>query len=485
MFWHAKVHKSGKKVAVFNGSKLVKVVESSKETFEQAEAQKFAEELVNELHQRTLTQMTDTQQEPSVSTESELQNASMTAINQQATGKGADDKKTEQVELSDSNESESNEEPEEIVSEDVFANKNKKLLSVIANLKNKLANERSERITERKARRGLAIAKQLVVEGKLEDSYNEIKSKVAEIVKLEDSEIDRLERKVAGEHEFVSIDEAQKELRRQTRIARINRQAAAEAQEDLDEEQADSLDNKADEAEAKASHIQQVIEDMNKVSTETEESEVKKAAEETTEEPEVKETTEEPEAKETVEEPEVKKAAEEPEVKETEESEVEKEPEVEKEQDKEKLSALIRKYHSIAINHRKLAEKAESEGDIETADKQDELADAADENAEEIKNKLAECSTEEKSDDAEEKSDSEEKTDDTEEKSDDVDTDDVKTSTIVTASSHKTIKRDGESIEGSFGIDKNASLVEQNDFSNDPEVEILSKMWRSSPRDEE
>ena len=43
--WHAKVHKSGTKVAVFNGTKLVKLVESSKDTFEPIEAQKFAEDL--------------------------------------------------------------------------------------------------------------------------------------------------------------------------------------------------------------------------------------------------------------------------------------------------------------------------------------------------------------------------------------------------------------------------------------------------------
>jgi hypothetical protein len=515
--WNAKVHKSGTKVAIFNGKNLVKVVEASKETFEPAEAQKFAEELVSELTNRTSAQMTTPSAAPSTTTESELQNATMNAVTQQATGKGAGEEKT--VETL----------PEEMLDEqgdEKVASENKNLKQVISNLKKKLAQERNERVIERKARRGLAIAKQLVVEGKLEDSYDAIKMKVAEIVKLEDSEIDRLERKTAGDQEFDSVEDAMKEIRRQSRISRINRQAAAEAQEDGDEEQADVLDKKADEAEAKVAHLQQIVDEMNKTAetsvpeekvateekpveekTATEETptEEKTAAEETPVVPPVEEKKEEEKAD--------APAAEVPPVEEkkeekadaTEATPVEEKKEEEQcakasDESTEKLAALARKYRSIAANHRKLAEKAETEGDVEAADKQDAMADDAEEKAEDIEKKLAETKTaEEKKEEtpAEEKTeeaveeDNKEATIEVENKEANVDEEEKKEAakknpgSTVTSSEHSTLKREGAPVEDSFGIDKNASLVEENDYSNDPEVEILSKMWRGAPKDEE
>lgn len=121
-----------------------------------------------------------------------------------ATGKGADSSNSEAAPVTESmgpeelDEGAVEPENDDNMDEDKFASETSGLKAVIANLKKKLAQERNDRQIERKARRGLAIAKQLVAENKLEDSYDAIKIKIAEIVKLEDSEIDRLERKVAG-----------------------------------------------------------------------------------------------------------------------------------------------------------------------------------------------------------------------------------------------------------------------------------------------
>jgi hypothetical protein len=386
-----------------------------------------------------------------------------------------------------------------------LASENDNLRKVIANLKKKLSQERDERTTERKARRGLAIAKQLVVAGLIDDSYDTIKTKVAEIVKLEDNEIDRLEKKVAGEQEFDAIEDAEKEVRRQARISRINRQAAAEAQEDGDEMQADFLDKKADEAEAKMAHAQHIVEEMKKsAATPEEKVEVapveEKKVEEKADAPVVEEKKEEVAATPVVEEK--VEAAVAP-VVEEEKADAPAAPVVEEKtcEDKcssdestEKLSSMARKYRSIAANHRKLAEKAELAGDIEAADKQDELADKAEETAEDIEQKLAAetpvapvVEKEEKSDDADADdapaSTPEEKTDDSEESPK---ASHKEPGNVVTSSKHSPLKREGQAVEESesFGIDKNASLVEQNDYSNDPEVELLSKMWRGADKDD-
>lgn len=482
--WHAKVHKTGTKVAIFDGLKLVKVVESSKETFEPAEAQKFAEKAIEQLKEKTSAQMTSPCEQPSTTSEAELQNISMSVATQQATG-GNEGKEVEEK-GSDFDNDENGEDDED---DEKLASENTNLKKIVSGLKTTLAKERNERIIERKARRGLAIAKQLVNEGVLEDSYETIKNKVAEIVKLEESEIERLERKIAGEHEFVSVEDAQKELRRQSRISRINRQAAAEAQEDNDEEEADKLDRKADEAEAKVAHIQQVILDMSKTAesdqtnnekqktdtTVATNNEEQKTAEDESTQPTEKETTE-PEEK-----TENSKPDEEP-------KEQVAEPEKTSSNEQyEKLSALAKEYRTIAANHRKLAEVAESNADIETADAQDAMGDEAEEKAENIEEKLAEMSAleSEKNEEPEEKAD--ENSSNIEEQ-----TEENKESTkkepgnVVTSSKHSVLKReDGAIVEESFGIDKNASLVEENDYSNDPEVEILSKMWRSVPKNDE
>ena len=469
--WNAKVHKSGTKVAIFNGSKLVKSVESSKDTFEPAEAQKFAEELLKELNSKTSAQMTEPSQQPTIATEAEIQNSSLAAVAQQATGKGAGDVAPVVAPVVEE------EDADAVVEEGEIGVASSKMKEVIANLKRKLSQERNDRLIERKARRGLAIAKQMVIEGNLEDSYDSIKAKVADIVKLEDSEIERLERKVAGEHEFESIEDAQKEVRRQARISRINRQAAAEAQEDLDVNEADSLDKLADLAEAKMAHVQSVIEEMKKAAEE-------KPAEEAAEKP-AEEAAEKP-AKEAAEKP-AEKAPVVPAEKPAEEmADAPVVPVVEKEEKKEdKLASLAREYRSIAANHRKLAEKSETEGDVKTADIHDSMADQAEEKAEELEKKIAvECC------DAPVATDAKTEDDEDADPAEGVEAPELaeqasrQPGMTVTSSEHKPLKREGSEVIEEFGIDKNASLVEQNDYSTDPEVEVLSKMWRGAEKDE-
>jgi hypothetical protein len=530
--WVAKVHKSGNRVAIFNGTKLVKVVESSKDTFEPAEAQKFAEELVNELQNRSATQMTDGNAPPSVTWKKELHPIVENAVNTQATGK-APHMKFEKTEiLDDAGASDATGQPggtskEKMLDEDEkgkVVTENQNLREVVAALKKKLSQVQNERITERKARRGLAIAKQMVADGRLEDSHDAIKNKIAQIIKLEDSEIDRLEKKVAGEQEFNSIEEATKELRRQSRIARINRQAAAEAQEDNDEEEADTLDTKADEAEAKAAHVEQIVNEMKKADKEEDE---EKPVEETDEKVEEK-ADDNVERKKTLNESDdlgqhvnVAKEEKEPEQKPVEEKPAEQvkpeEEPTEKSDDcgktgsKETLAAMARKYRKIATDHRKLAEKDEAEGDIASADKHDDMADDAEDKAEEIEKKLAEAEKPVEEPKPEEKVEKDEKPEEKveddkeakkEEKKDDPaveeaekaepkaeETEEKKAASrkepgkVVASDKHSPLKREDGEVVDSFGIDKNASLVEQNDYTDDPDVEILSKMWRGAPKD--
>jgi hypothetical protein len=523
--WSAKVHKSGTKVAVFKGSELVKVVESSKETFEPAEAQKFAEDLIATLQSRTSAQMAAPADQPAVTDTNELHSEVVQAVNTQAEGKGAGadapvaSPMTPAAPLNPSveekdggtGEDEGEGEPAEDVNEDEdkFASEAAGFKAVISNLKKKLAQERSDRAIERKARRGLAIAKQLVVEGKLEDSYETIKAKIAQIVKLDDSEIERLERKVAGENEFASIEDAQKELRRQARVERINRQAAAEAQEDDDEEQAEFLDQKADDAAAKVAHIEEVISLMK-----TADDEAKKEPEEAA--PVEAEEAKKEEKADLVAQPETAVPAEKdaasalppnatpdstPAGKVEEEKAdaavplAEEKPEGAATDDKKaKLAELARTYRTVAANHRKLAESAEAEGDIETADKEDALGDSAEEKAEDIEKKLAECKEEKAVPEVAKDEEKADKPETPAEKVSETPKDEVAEEAkkeaakkdpgkTVSSSDHSTLKREDGEVVDEFGIDKNASLVEQNDYTSDPEVEVLSKMWRGAPQD--
>jgi hypothetical protein len=530
--WNAKIHKSGSKVAIFNGNKLIKVVEASAETFEPAEAQKFAEKLLGELETRTAGQMTETSGPVTVETKAESHEADMSAVNSQATGKAPHMKGSEPAAPTTpvtepvAEEEEKEEAPvaaptDEEKNENEACDTNEKKANVesykkiIASLKNKLAQEKNERTIERKARRGLAIAKDLVASGRLDDSYDSIRNKVAEIVKLEDSEIERLERKVAGEQEFDSVEDAVKEARRQSRIARMYRQAAAEAQEDGCETEADQSDKNADEAEAKEAHIKSVIAEMKENEEETKNCNCEEKEECCEKKAEAKEETpakdapaaapvaeEKPaevkEEKKPVEE-DKKAAAEETKSEEVKPTKVE--PEEKEEVDDEEgkkadLTTLARKYRRIASQHRKLAAEAEEQGNIEDADKQDKLADDAEENAENIENKMNKEKKAEAKEEVPVKDEAAEKEVEEEKKvaAEEVKPEEVKPTeekdekakepegaakvSIATA-----LKREGEEVSDSFGIDKNACLVEQNEYSSDPEVDLLSNIWHGAPKD--
>ena len=497
--WNAKVHKTGSKVAIFNGTKLVKMVEASADTFEPAEAQKFAEELVRELSAKTSAQMPSTSAAPSVETKAESHAADLAAVNTEATGK-APHMKSEEVAapapaavIAEEVVVEAKKEPvAEPAKEDIDLEKEASSKNVIATLQKKLAQEKLERHIERKARRGLAIVQKMVVASHLENSYDVIRNKTAEITALEDCEIDRLERIANNESEFDSIESASLEARRLARITRMYRQAAVDAQQDGDEKDAETQDKLADETEAKTAHIEQVIIDMKKAADEAAKEEKETPAEEAKETPatEVKEAAKKCEkcdkevcecnkeaAKETPAEEKKEPAAEE--AKETPAEEA-------KEEEKDaSLETLARKYRRIASEHRKLAAKAEEEGDIEKADKEDGHADAAEDKAEEIENKMAEEKVKEPvTEEAVEPEEKKEAAAETEE----TPAEEAK-ETSEEAKEHKEpkgaskvsnanpLKREGDDVVDSFGIDKNASLVEQNDYANDPEVELLSGMW--------
>jgi len=488
--WQVKVHKTGSAVKVFDGDNFIREIKASADTFEPMEAKEFGTALLTELNEKSAKQMENTEAKPEVTTKAELRNEVEKVTDAEPKGIAVKDASIEKA-----------------------AAKITQLRGIIASLKSKLAAERTERTIERKARRGLAIAKQLVANGSLKNEYEAIRNKVAEITDLDDAEISREERKASGEKEFDSPAEARKEARRMKRIARINRVAAEDAQEDNDEEAADDFDAKADEADKKANYFEQVAVEMEKAP---------EAAPAPTATPEVK-----VEAKKT---PEEKKEEKKEEVKEEKaEAKAEEKKEEKKEEAKEAKKVdkkqAAAKYRKLAEDHRKLAEDAEAAGDSAEADKQDEMADEAEDKAEEIES----CSMDEAqaepemkpeaddiqfgSDDDEAEDDEEEakdegkvapvaekpaeeaqadeseedEEDDEEEDEDDEDDEEAQTEEGKAPTAKKTaspLKRahDEKVIDG-FGFDKNASLVEENHYSNDTEVEKLSSMWRGAPQD--
>jgi hypothetical protein len=517
--WAARIHKTGSTVQIFDGKKMVREIKASSETFEPAEAQLFANALLKELVQKQAEQMTDTTAEPSIATKAEQHAESTEEVGEQATGSdvGAGDNDADLDDLQDE-EIKDDEEVKEAIKQ---INQLKK---VNASLKIALKKEQSERLTERKARRGLAIAQQMVINGSLENNYDVIRSKVAEIVDLETKEIERLERKVAGESEFESSTEARKEARRQQRLARINRLAAEECQEDGDEEEADQLDQKAEVAEKKASLCLKIAQDMEEKKDEDEvceaqDEEVKEETKDDEDQPEdleekqdeeVKEDDDEddePEDLEKMDDEELKnamnsskkkvaskKVAQEEEVKEEpkveEIKEEEKQDEEVKDEDLEEKKATARMYRRIASKHRKIAEKKEAQGDTAGADKEDELADDAEEKAEAIESELQddpmamemgtdkeEAQEEEVKEDEKEVQDEEVKEEEKQDEEVKEDEKEVQDEEVKEEETEKT----ASVIEG-FGFDKSAS-VEQNEFSGTSEVERLSSMWRGAPKD--
>lgn len=426
--WKIQVHKTGSMVRVFDGDKMVKEIKASAETYNPAESKEFAAKLLDELNAKSASTMTEPEAAPAVATNEETHAVVSQEAISPAAGEGATNAPAAPVAV----------EPAESEAPEA-----EELMKINASLTKKLAIERRERAIERKARRGLAIAKQLVDESKLDNDYDAIKGKVAEIVALEDSEIDRLERKMAGVKEFESKEEALKESRRQARLARMARTAALEAEEEGEAAQADEMDRKADLHEKKAEDYSKkaeefdadwdyeedvktdkkeekaeeekkeasVPEDLSKLS---DEEIAKKAAEvETPAEEKKEEATAEEKAEEKKEaaaedlsklsDAEISKKAEEtPAEEKKEEKAEEKAPEAEapatpapeapvvtpEQKDQAMLvemgytaakKAMIEDYKKLVIAHRKLAEEAESKGETEAADKEDKAADELEE----------------------------------------------------------------------------------------------------------
>jgi len=220
--WSARVNKTGTKIQLLKDGSVSKVIEASEDTFAPFEAQKFAEETIENLN-KTAKQMTDPGAQPAVDTKGEQQQKSLDAAKAQATGKAVKDASSKQISKE---------------AFDKIENENK-------NLKQRIAKVEKEASIERKARRGLTIAKALVEQEKLANDENTIKNKVMQITAMSNDEIGLLERKVANEPLYDSIEEASKAGRRYARMARLHRQAAEDAQAGGDDAIADVEDVKA------------------------------------------------------------------------------------------------------------------------------------------------------------------------------------------------------------------------------------------------
>jgi len=222
--WSARVHKTGSKIQLLKNGNVSKTIEAGDETFAPYEAQKFAEDLVGKMNDKVAKQMTDPGAQPSVATEGETQNESLKAVNQQATGKAVKDAASSEI--------------AKTAYEEKLETENK-------SLKKKIAKVEKEAHIERKARRGVAIAKALVEQKKLANDEDAIKDTVMKITAMSNDEINLLERKANNKPLYDSVEDAEKASRRYARMARLHRQAAEDAQIGGDEKIADDEDVKA------------------------------------------------------------------------------------------------------------------------------------------------------------------------------------------------------------------------------------------------
>lgn len=363
MVYEVKVNKTGSKIAVYENGVQKQVVVSSKTTFMPFEAREFAKGLYKKLN---AAQMVDTGAAPSVTT---IQEEKQEVINRVENAKpvGSND-------------------VEKFVPSATF----NAVASENQTLKAKLAKVENDRVIERKARRGLAIAKEEVSQGKLAKSEQAIEARVASIVTLSMDEIEVLERRTAGLSAFESTDQAVKyasKLRVQARqlqaqadelVKADDTEAAADkekeahnlfskadealksAADDLEEKTTeDSIDSMSDAEnplieESKLSSLadayKRVASIQNKIAeeaTEAGEEEVAKAADEEAKDAEKKAGIllnageEEPDGDE------------------------EKEVEIEIESKKDKLASA---YNTIATIQASIAKQAEEEGETEVAD---------------------------------------------------------------------------------------------------------------------
>jgi len=217
MEWSARVHKTGSQVQILRDGKVAKVIKSAADTFKPEDAQAYATRLVATLNGqgKAAKQMTDTGAKPTVATPAETQDASLAAASKDAKGTDAQGKTAS------------------------LENEN-------AALRRKIARMEKESAIERKARRGLAIVKELVAQGKMASDESMIKSELMKITAMANDEITLLERKTAGLPLYESKEEAATEHRRYARLSRLHKQAADDAQLAGDIKTADAEDLRAD-----------------------------------------------------------------------------------------------------------------------------------------------------------------------------------------------------------------------------------------------
>lgn len=220
--WTARVHKTGTVVQLLKNGKVEKTINASDNTFSPITAKQFAETTVSHLNSKIAKQMTDPSKDPSVATKAEEQAQSLKAVAQDAKGKA--------VNASDNT-----------ITKEAFD----KMSEENALLKRTLSKIQKESSIERKARRGLAIVKALVEQGKIANDENVVKAEVEKIASMSNDEITVLERKASGNAPYESKDDANRAARRYARMARLHKQAAEDAQLGDDEDVADAEDLKA------------------------------------------------------------------------------------------------------------------------------------------------------------------------------------------------------------------------------------------------
>lgn len=210
--WSAKVHTSGTKIQLLKNGNVTKVIKASDGNFSPENAQKFAQNLITGLNNKYAKQMTNPGADPSVDTPADEQAKSMKSVSQDAKG---------------------------------ISPKEASLHEENITLKKKIAKLEKSAAIERKARRGLAIAKTLVAQKKLANDEKAIKDQVMKVVAMSNEEIGLFERKVAGLPLYNSSEEALRASRRYARLSRLHKQAAEDAQLAGDDDLADLEDTKA------------------------------------------------------------------------------------------------------------------------------------------------------------------------------------------------------------------------------------------------
>jgi len=508
--WRAKINKSATKIQILDGDSVLRTIEASDDTFAPYEAREFATEIVEKLKDKSAAQMEDSEEEPSVDDINETHDKVKKEITDEATGESVEGEKVNVAALQEEN----------------------------ARLKTALNEERMKFAKERKARRGLAIAKELVASGNLENTEEAIRNKIAEVTTMEDKEITRLERKVAGESEFETVDEAKREARRYRRIARIAKTYAEEAQEDGNEKKADYHDAEAVIAEEKATACEKAAMDMQEMEekmdnleeTMDDMEEKMEKVEEKMEEENGEEYEEKVEDLSNLSDEEIEKKLETPAADEAndeamgvapdgeekqEDNDDDGEPEDLSDEDdddgepedlsddaakmedmeekiedmeekmedmEEKMSemeekmAMVRSYKRLASAHRKEATKHEAAGNHEAADKADAEADELLAKAAEIEDYLEQAGYVKDDSEMKEAKEGEEcqAEEEVEEKM-------LPGVHYKKKSTEEASRGDLGSIEG-FGFDKSATLQEA---SSDPEVDTLSKMWSRGAKDQD